>query len=57
MLVRVFDLKKSDIFNHYVAEYRNVKQVIEVHNDCEILTEDNERIRYRKDLYGLQIEA
>ena len=57
MLVKVFDLKKSDIFNYYVAEYCNVKQVIEVGLECEILTESNERIRWRTDLYGLQIEA
>lgn len=57
MLVRVFDLKKSDIFNHYVTEYHNVKQVTEVGLECEIITESNERIRWRTDLYGLQIEA
>lgn len=48
MLIKVFDLKKSDIFNYYVTE---------VGFECEILTEDNERIRWRTDLYGLQIEA
>ncbi len=57
MLVKVFDLKKSDIFNHYVAEYHNVKQVTEVGLECEIVTENNERIRQRTDLYGLQIEV
>jgi len=57
MLVKVFDLKKSDIFNYYVAEYHNVKQVTEVGLECEIVTEKNERIRWRTDLYGLQIEA
>lgn len=57
MHVKVFDLKKSDIFNHYVAEYRNVKQVTEVGLECEIVTKKNERIRWRTDLYGLQIEA
>ena len=57
MFVKVFDLKKSDIFNHYVAEYHNVKQVTEVGLDCEIVTENNERIRWRTDLYGLQIQA
>lgn len=57
MHVKVFDLKKSDIFNHYVAEYHNVKQVTEVGLECEIVTEKNERIRWRTDLYGLQIEA
>lgn len=57
MTVKVFDLKKSDIFNHYVAEYHNVKQVTEVKLDCEVVTEKNERIRWRTDLYGLQIEA
>ena len=57
MLVKVFDLKKSDIFNHYVVEYHNVKQIIEVGFECEILTENNKRIRWRTDLYGLQIEA
>lgn len=57
MLIKVFDLKKSDIFNHYVAEYHNAKQVTDVGFECEILTENNERIRWRTDLYGLQIEA
>lgn len=57
MHVRVFELKKSDIFNHYVAEYHNVKSVTEVGLECEIVTEKNERIRWRTDLYGLQIEA
>lgn len=57
MLVKVFDLKKSDIFNYYVAEYHHVKQVTEVGLECEIITEKNERIRYRTDLYGLQIKA
>ena len=57
MLIKVFDLKKSDIFNHYVAEDHNAKQVTEVDFECEILTENNERIRWRTDLYGLQIEA
>lgn len=57
MLVKVFDLKKSDIFNLYVAEYHNVKQVTEVGLECEIVTENGERIRWRTDLYGLQIEA
>lgn len=45
MLVKVFEIKKSDIFNHYVAEYHNAKQVIEVGLECEIVTENNERIR------------
>lgn len=58
MFIKVFDLKKSDIFNHhYVAEYHNAKQVIEVGLECEIVTENNERIRWRTDLYGLQIEV
>lgn len=57
MFVKVFEIKKSDIFNHYVEEYHNVKQVIEVGLECEIVTENNERIRWRTDLYGLQIEA
>lgn len=57
MLIKVFDLKKSDIFNHYVAEYHNAKQVTEVGFECEIITENNEIIRWRTDLYGLQIEA
>lgn len=57
MYVKVFDLKKSDIFNHYVAEYHNVKSVTEVGFECEIVTSKNERIRWRTDLYGLQIEA
>lgn len=57
MHVKVFELKKSDIFNHYVAEYFNVKQVTEVGLECEIITEKNERVRWRTDLYGLQIEA
>lgn len=57
MLIKVFDLKKSDIFNYYVAEYHNAKQVTEVGSECEILTENNERIRWRTDLYGLEIEA
>lgn len=57
MFIRVFDLKKSDIFNFYVAEYHNVKQVTEEGLECEIVTENGERIRWRTDLYGLQIEA
>lgn len=57
MLVKVFDLKKSDIFNYYVAEYHNVKQVTDVGLTCEIVTEKNERLSWRTDLYGLQIEA
>ena len=57
MLVKVFDLKKSDIFNHYVAEYHNVKQVTEVGFECEIVMENNEKVRWRTDLFGLQIEA
>lgn len=57
MFVKIFDLKKSDIFNVYVAECRNVKQVTVVGLECEIVTENNERIRWRTDLYGLQIEA
>ena len=57
MHVKVFDLKKSDIFNHYVAEYYNVKQVTEVGFTCEIVTEKGERIPWRTDVYGLQIEA
>ena len=46
MLVKVFDLKKSDIFNHYVAEYHNVKQVTEVGLECEIVTDKNESGRF-----------
>ena len=57
MLIKVFDLKKSDIFNHYVAEYHNAKQVTEAGFEWEILTENNERIRWRTDLYGLEIEV
>lgn len=57
MLVKVFDLKKSDIFNYYVAEYHNVKQVTEIGLECEVVTDKNEKIRWRTDLYGLQIEA
>ena len=57
MIVNVFEIKKSDIFNHYVAEYHNVKQVTEAGLECEVVTEKNERIRWRTDLYGLQIEA
>ena len=57
MLVKVVDLKKSNIFNHYVAEYHNIKQVTEVGLECEIVTENGERTRWRTDLYGLQIEA
>lgn len=57
MTVKVFDLKKSDIFNHYVAEYYHIKQVTEVAFTCEIVTENNEKIQIRTDLYGLQIEA
>ena len=57
MLVKVFEIKKSDIFNKYVAEYHNVKQLTEVGLECEIITEKNERIRWRTDLYGLQVEA
>lgn len=57
MTVKVFELKKSDIFNHYVAEYHNVKQVTDVGLACEIVTDKNERIQWRTDLYGLQIEA
>lgn len=48
----------SDLTGNFtVAEYHNAKQVTEVGFECEILTEDNERIRWRTDLYGLQIEA
>lgn len=57
MFVKVFDLKKSDIFNYYVAEYHNAQQVIEVGLECEVVTENNEKIRWRTDLYGLEIEA
>lgn len=57
MFVKVFDLKKSDIFNHYVAEYHNVRLVTEVGLECEVVTENNEKIRWRTDLYGLEIEA
>lgn len=57
MLVKVFDLKKSDIFNHYVAEYHNVRHVSEVGPEIEIVTENNEIFRWQTDLYGLQIEA
>lgn len=57
MLIKVLDLEKSDIFNHYVAEYHNAKQVTEVGLECEIVTENDERIRWRIDLYGLQIEV
>ena len=57
MLVKVFDLKKSDIFNYYVAEYHKAKQVTEVGLECEIVMENNEKVRWRTDLYGLQIEA
>ena len=57
MFIKVFDLGKSDIFNHYVAEYHNAKQVTVVGLECEIVTEKGERIRWRTDLYGLQIEA
>lgn len=57
MTVKVFDLKKSDIFNHYIAEFYHVKQVTEVGFTCEIVTENGEKIPWRTDLYGLQIEA
>ena len=56
MLIKVFYLK-SNIFNHYVAEYHNAKQVTEAGFEWEILTENNERIRWRTDLYGLEIEV
>ena len=39
MLIKVFDLKKSDIFNYYVAEYHNAKQVTEVGFECEYFTD------------------
>lgn len=37
--------------------YYNVKQVTDVGLTCEIVTEKNERLSWRTDLYGLQIEA
>lgn len=55
MTVKVFDLKKSDKSNYYVAEHKNAKEVTEVGFNCEILTEDNKTIGYRTDLYGLII--
>ena len=57
MLVKVFDLKESDIFNHYVAEYHDVRHVPEVGTEIEIVTEKNEIFKWQTDLYGLQIEA
>ena len=57
MTVKVFDIKKSDIFNHYVAEYHRVKQVTEVGFTCEVVLENNHKVQWRTDLYGLQIEA
>ena len=57
MTVKVFEFKKSDVFNHYVAEYHNVKQVTEIGVKYEIVTENNEMFRWLTNSYGLQIEA
>lgn len=62
MNVKIFDLKKSfshykGLKNYYVAEYHNVKSIIQVNMFIEFLLEDNSKIKYRTDLYGIEIEA
>lgn len=56
MTVKVFDIKKSDDYNHYLAEIKNVKGVRVVGFDIELTMRDNSKVGYRTDLYGIEIK-
>lgn len=57
MLVKIFDLKKSDIFNHYIAEYSHVKEIKHIGFNIELVLQNNSKVGYRTDLYGAYVEV
>lgn len=54
--MQVFDIKKSNTINHYVAVYSHVKRITHVGLNAELVLSDNSVVRWRTDLYGLYVE-